>query len=300
MCGVIAKCRVCQKEVKGSLRVTSNFILHLRTKHPKKYAEFIKEKEVTKNIAGRKSEFSENILNFLCDTCSSFNLIENKSFLKLFPGKKMPSRRSITRLLADSNQKQILKLSMALENVQYVCTTADLWSGGKRSFLGYTCHWLDHDSLQRKSVALACRRFKGTHSFVRVGDMICHINKQYNLPVGKIVCTITDNGSNFVKAFKEFGVNLGKSHLYESTEMLNHGFVLEVDSEDDSDEDLPENEYSFAESLGPTFYNVEPKLSKHFRCATHTLNLLATTDFSKIIKSSDETIQKIHKASFDR
>uniref|UniRef100_A0A1I8NJF1 Uncharacterized protein n=1 Tax=Musca domestica TaxID=7370 RepID=A0A1I8NJF1_MUSDO len=120
MCGVIAICQVCQKHVKGSIKVSSNFILHMRSKHPKKYAEFKAKKNENRQKTGRKSALSEDVLNFLCDTCSPLSLIESKSFLKLFPGKKMPSRRSITRLLSDSNQKYVHKLSIALENVN--CT----------------------------------------------------------------------------------------------------------------------------------------------------------------------------------
>ena len=78
----------------------------------------------------------------------------------------------------------------------------------KKSFFGYTCHWLDANNFERKSAALACRRFKGTHSFDCVTKMFCNINKQYKLSVEKIIYTITDNGSNFIKAFKECGGDL--------------------------------------------------------------------------------------------
>ncbi|XP_049301829.1 uncharacterized protein LOC109579797 isoform X2 [Bactrocera dorsalis] len=114
--------------------------------------------------------------------------------------------------------------------------------------------------------------------------MICDINKQYKLPVEKIVYTITDNGSNFVKAFKEFGVELRP--------------IKECDSDDGSDSDSDSNDSIIA--LGPQFRSVTPRLSKHFPCASHTLNLLASTDFNKILNSSSQDIKDIHKRSFQR
>ena len=92
-----------------------------------------------------------------------------------------------------------------LENVNFVCTTADIWSAKKRSFLGTTCHWID-DNFERKSVTLACRRFRSPHNYIRIKDLLNEINMEFSLNSTKIVATITDNGSNFVKAFSEFGV----------------------------------------------------------------------------------------------
>ncbi|XP_036328297.1 uncharacterized protein LOC118740744 [Rhagoletis pomonella] len=58
-----------------------------------------------------------------------------------------------------------------------------------------------------KENLLACKRFFGSHTFDRIHDAIIEIHTTYGLTLNKIVATVTDNGSNFVKAFKEFGVN---------------------------------------------------------------------------------------------
>ena len=43
-------------------------------------------------------------------------------------------------------------------------STADMRSKRKRSFLGVTTHIIDKDSMVRKSWAIGCERFSGTHS----------------------------------------------------------------------------------------------------------------------------------------
>nr|XP_044250968.1 uncharacterized protein LOC108054111 [Drosophila takahashii] len=146
-----------------------------------------------------------------------------------------------------------------LNSVKFVCTTADIWSTKKRSFFGYTCHWLDNN-FQRHSVALACSRMAGSHTFHRVAEFVQRINDDFHLSNEQIVCTITDNGSNFVKAFKEFGISLDNEGQSEGVA--------------DYDDDVPESQEI------PLF-----RLPKHYRCGCHTLNLLATTDYMSIIKS---------------
>lgn len=45
MAGIICICQVCSKRVKGSLGVSSNYIKHLKNKHPQKFLEFQSQKK---------------------------------------------------------------------------------------------------------------------------------------------------------------------------------------------------------------------------------------------------------------
>ena len=86
----------------------------------------------------------------------------------------------------------------------FVCTTADIWSARHRSFFGITAHWIDKETLVRKSAALGCLRFRGKHTYDAIAAILEQVNLKFGI-TGKVVLTVTDNGSNFIKAFKEFG-----------------------------------------------------------------------------------------------
>lgn len=47
---------------------------------------------------------------------------------------------------------------------------------------------------------LACRRMQGRISNDRIADVLCRTFKEFKLQ-GKVSKVVTDNGSNFVKAF---------------------------------------------------------------------------------------------------
>ena len=68
--------------------------------------------------------------------------------------------------------------------------------------MGVTAHWIRED-LSRISVALACIRFKGSHTFDAIAEQLFNIDSDFGLDHHNIAFTVTDNGSNFVKAFNE-------------------------------------------------------------------------------------------------
>ncbi|CAD6229122.1 GSCOCG00012088001-RA-CDS, partial [Cotesia congregata] len=121
-------------------------------------------------------------------------------------------------------------------------------------------------SLEHKSAAIACRRFYGTHSFDAIAEQLSDIHSSFRLTAQSIRATVTDNGSNFVKDFKEFGI--------EAT------YETDFDAVDENVEISDE----FATKC-------EDKLPRHFRCASHSLNLVATTDCLKAINNS-KTLKK--------
>jgi hypothetical protein len=163
----------------------------------------------------------------------------------------------------------------------------DIWSGKKRSFLGVTCYWISINNLTRISKDLACRHIKGSHTYEKISDLINKINSEFNLSPTKIVITITDYDSNFIKAFKMFGVKLKNIDIVEDVNLVDN-------NDDNSQSNLESNEnYIFKNVVGHTI-EIENILPVHFRCFAHTLNLCATADINKVIKDSVE-LSLIHQ-----
>lgn len=202
-----AVCKTCDKTIKGKKGVTSNFITHYKKKHPKEYDLYSKEKSSAAAGANDQNKFDKKILNFLSDAMLPISIVDRTSFKLLFDGTglNLKCRQTYVGQLENLHKKNTERLKTLIKTVKYVCTTADIWSGNQKSFFGYTCHWLD-DNWNRKSFALACRRFSGVHSAERIADMISDIHSEYGLSRSNVVATVTDNASNFAKAFRLFGV----------------------------------------------------------------------------------------------
>ena len=64
-----------------------------------------------------------------------------------------------------------------------------------------TAHWIDELSLRRKQCVLACRRLTGRHTYDILAKTIEAVHIEFRIE-SKVLETTTDNGSNFVKAFR--------------------------------------------------------------------------------------------------
>ncbi|CAI6360367.1 unnamed protein product [Macrosiphum euphorbiae] len=234
---VKAICMICKeqknekKTISGSFKHTSNFRTHMKRVHFTKFEEFenyVKSKTNTQkknnksmtnsrqlkvnnlflsNIGGLKqTQYENNLVNFIVNNMKPISITENKDFQKLIldldPNIKMISRRTL---------KIFFSNTLCHCEVR-VCTTADIWSTKHRSFIGITAHWIDDKTLGRHSCVLACQRFFGAHTFDKIGEIMVDIFSKFNLSNDNIVSTVTDNGSNFVKAFKEFGCKIQLRH----------------------------------------------------------------------------------------
>ncbi|KZC09621.1 hypothetical protein WN55_01196 [Dufourea novaeangliae] len=184
------------------------------------------------------------------------------------------SRRTVERVMNNMFLDNMYKIKEDLKTVPYVCTTVDIWSARRKSLFAVTVHWIS-SKYERKSAALACRRFAGVHSFDKVTDMLKTIHGEFGLTTDKIVATITDNASNVVKAFKLFGIK-ETSITIEDEEDISSGSSTEEEEEEEEKEE---------ENANRIF--IDYVLPRHIRCAAHTLKLCVTTDMMQTIRGND-------------
>jgi hypothetical protein len=152
------------------------------------------------------------IINYIVKGMHALSTVERSEFIDLVtglcPSDTVMSRRTLGRRIDESYTAKMNQVKDAIAEQQTVCTTADIWSTPKRSYMGITCHWIDSELLARKSAALACRRFTGAHTYDRIAEVLCDVNDEFALSPIKIIATVTDNGANFVTSFKEFGFSV--------------------------------------------------------------------------------------------
>jgi len=113
--------------------------------------------------SGAQSTADRLIVNFIVMGMKPQSTVQEPDFKALVTG--LPklntevtvlSRRTLGRRIDDLEQTMLRKLVEVLSLPTYVCTTADIWSSNRRSFLGVTVHWID-DDLHRASAALTCK-----------------------------------------------------------------------------------------------------------------------------------------------
>ena len=220
------------------------------------------------------------------------SIVESKAFRRLIAGvsfaqMQVPDRNSLTLHLYKVFEAMEQKVKTALEVVDAVSTTADVWTGHIRSYLGMTVHWVDPTTLKCCKAALCCNRVVGRQTYDVLAAKIKHVHSSYGL-TRKVTATVTDNRSNFVKALTMFSlpdsahvsIDSSSSVMEEDspTEEVTFENVhdcLELDRVD-TDDDLTQLEY---------------ELPPHERCAAHTLNLVASSDVG-----SYNTSTSIHKS----
>ena len=149
-----------------------------------------------------KDEIENRVIKYIVKEMLPLHTVEKESFRELVQGTVL-CRKTLSVQLQDKSVARTSDLRNRLSQEIAVCTTTDVWSCMKRSYLGVTAHWVAAD-LTRQSAALACRRLKGSHTYDIIADALLSILTQYGLDHRSITFAVTDNGANMVKAFREY------------------------------------------------------------------------------------------------
>ncbi|XP_013889540.1 uncharacterized protein zbedx [Austrofundulus limnaeus] len=210
-----------------------------------------------------QSKVDDLVFSFIVEDCHSFYVLDQPGFKKLISclteGLKVMDRVTLFTKVDQGFARMREELMAKLCDVQYVCTTADVWTANNRSYFGMTCHWIDAESLERKSAALGFTRLNERITYDTIAGRIHDVHVTYNIE-SKVQTTVTDNGSPFISVFKEFVVE-GQENEDDVGFYENVNTVLEGEPEQDMLLFLPPVQ----------------------RCASHTLEQVVTEDFWQAI-----------------
>lgn len=255
----------------------------------------------TSGVVGlTQSRVDSLIIDFVIEDMQSLAVVEQPSFIRLVHGlqpmKRVLGRKALTSAVEQRYMNLQSKLMETFMSVKYICTTADIWSSHHRGFFGTTAHWIDSETLSRKSAALSCSRFKGRHTYDAIASTLEQVHVKYGI-ASKTVLTITDNGTNFVKAFRVFSVPMALPLPAGPTQ----ADIAVTNGDEDSS--FADEEIQFADmhaALEPAGASVETDytLPEHSPCASHTLNLIATHDAGKA--KADNAYKKVYYSTMGK
>uniref|UniRef100_A0AAR2LVB9 HAT C-terminal dimerisation domain-containing protein n=1 Tax=Pygocentrus nattereri TaxID=42514 RepID=A0AAR2LVB9_PYGNA len=224
------------------------------------------------------------VLKFIVQGLPPPHVVQQQGFIDLVqhlrPNTNVMTRNTVVNKVTKASIEMRRKLKAALSEIEFIATTTDCWTAHRRSFIGVTAHWFNPQTLQRSCAALACKQLKGSHTFSALAGALNDIHTEFNIRE-KIVRTTTDNGSNFLKAFRIYGQtdeNNNPEPVGESDGEEDDGGQNDDDDEEESVEGV---EFVDAGALLDEDDYLEYQLPKHHRCACHLLNLVSTVDALK-------------------
>lgn len=325
-----AICKICGKIRTAYVSSTGNLTRHFKEKHIEMYdklLEFVTKrytvdtsqiKQTTFLVAPiiSKESLRKLIVDFVINENLPYTTVKKNSFRKLLEGvsgRKVEIPSYETFISSLQTQSEILKrnLILLLSKQEYVCETIDAWSSRAQSYIGMTVHFIDEATLNRHSYVLAFRRIKFKQTYDNIAKFIHTVNKEFGLDSTKICYAVTDGGSAFVKAFREFGTN---ENLFENADECFDSETLSDDEDEtvpddnideifdigtDANADIPiivDDVYADRLDLAPVsedqsnismnsdgvqYEDEEIVLPRQFRCTAHNLHLVAKVDFTK-------------------
>lgn len=244
--------------------------------------------------------------NYIIQEMRPISTVEKPSFVALvegLSGVKPMCSKTLQKHVTSKACEIKLKLTELLSKQKYYCTTADIWTANRKSYMGITVHYIDFTTFERKSFLLGIRRIKFAHTFKEIGKCLMICFNDFKLDESKLVATVTDNASNFAKAFRVFSKDMG-IELFENNDFTDAPVIDEnvevhvINFEHDDSNVLVDAVEHDDDNDERNDTDDEILLPRQYRCCSHTLNLIATSDAEKAKLNS--TYKRSYNSAFSK
>lgn len=185
---VYVQCTLCPgtKRLSASVVSNSNLLKHLTSSHPrtKRAAKSVSfgdpdtqqgddeggtsSKQAKLDFSDQakrvtQSELNRIIARYVVENMLPLSTVESDSFRAIIaPIPKRaevgpPCRKTFSKYIDTECAKMIAERKKTFEYLEYVSTTADIWTAHNKSYLGVTAHWINPHNMQRGKATLACQ-----------------------------------------------------------------------------------------------------------------------------------------------
>ncbi|KAG0721872.1 hypothetical protein GWK47_006202 [Chionoecetes opilio] len=175
----------------------------------------------------------------------------------------MPCQNVIMDDLLEAKLALMSKLRGQFKDLPDVafCTTLDVWTARRRSYLGMALHWIDPATLAPQSRALCCKRLRGGHTRDKIATEMSSVLEDFGLSE-QVKYMVTDSGGNVGQAVGD-GLVGAQAVALDTEEQVVQVLVESVDVE--------------AVMAAGDQDTAGQSLPRRVRCASHTRSLLADT-----------------------
>lgn len=222
-------CILCHRHYKDMRGISSNFLKHLKRKHSIEYERLhINTNQVSSDETSVQdgqtrtgdpsiSQTKQNLINSsigknLIVKCNMpVNLVENVAFRNFLQDcgvkwKPISNKTLKNNVLHTFVNNVTNKIHDTLSDIDHLTLTIDGWSDRRcRSFLGFTCHFIDKQ-MEPRSLLIDFIRLKSPHTAERIHQLTESVLDKFNVKE-KVYKIVTDNAATMVKAF-QFGLNV--------------------------------------------------------------------------------------------
>lgn len=87
----------------------------------------------------------------------------------------LPNRRQLANDLKIRYSTNICMMTDLIQNQNYICITADIWSTNNKSYMGMNCHYINEITCDRHSYVLGCQTIIGTHNVLDIAKVITEV-----------------------------------------------------------------------------------------------------------------------------
>lgn len=200
------------------------------------------------------SEFQVSVscIYFISECNLPISIVQNDSFRRLLQTVSnetvhIPSTYALMNTLSSEYETMKSEIKKLIASQDYICTTADVWSSTATSFFGMTLHFIN-SNIVRKSLLLGFRQMKHKQTYIEIKDMIRSIFADFGISPKTVTHIVTDGGSAFCKAFKQFGIG--------ADSLVEHVDATESEDTTNDDDVLPYIEYDDGEQFYSNVLNL--------------------------------------------